>query len=329
MSQNPMISVIMPVYNQQELVGTAIESILSQTYEDFEFIIIDDGSTDNSLKVIQSYQDARIRVIWGKGNRKLVPALNDGIQSARGKYLARMDSDDISLPMRFEEQIKYMEEHPSVDVCGTYFRTIGLAVDYVQRYPFDNEDIKMAMIFFCPLAHPTVMIRRSTMFEKGLSYDKEFSYAEDYELWSRMSAVGCNFHNIPRVLLRYRMSESHISSVHGERQRQLTHRIVARNFVEFGVKEQDVQPLLNESHTRSTIKEAARVFDLLFGINQTRRAYNKSKFDKSVSSAKFRFLSEYLDLGGDLLSCVGRKDVFSQPISFLRLLLKIFLFHAR
>ena len=150
LSQEPMISVIMPVYNAQQYLREAIDSVLDQTFSDFEFIIFDDGSTHESLKIIQSYQDLRIRLISGKGNRKLVPPLNEAMQMAKGKYLARMDSDDISLSNRFEEQVAFMEKNPDIDVCGTFFRTIGGRVNLSKVYPIFDLEIKLAMLFYCP-----------------------------------------------------------------------------------------------------------------------------------------------------------------------------------
>ncbi|WP_071530750.1 glycosyltransferase [Selenomonas sp. CM52] len=324
-----MISVIMPVYNQQNFIGAAIESILAQTYSNFELIILDDGSTDDSLKIIRSYTDPRIRVVWGKGNRKLVPPLNDGIRMARGKYVARMDSDDISLPRRFEEQVGFLEAHPDVDICGTFFRTIGRGINYVASYPIEHNDIKLAQMFFCSFAHPAIMIRRSTILEKNLFYDEAFLYAEDYDLWSRMAWEGCVFYNIPKVLLRYRVGKFHISSVHGRRQKQLTHQIVARNLVQFGLEEMDVQPLLKEICRSSELKDALHVFDMLLEVNRERKVYDQKKFEIMVSLAKFYFLFEYTKLGVQVLFCMDKKDAFRHPKLLARLFVKVILSYIR
>lgn len=322
MSQEPMISVIMPVYNRQKYVAEAIESVLSQTYSNFEFIIFDDGSTDDSLKIIQSYKDPRIRVVWGKGNRKLVPPLNDAMKMAKGKYLARMDSDDISLPIRFEEQIKFLEAHPDVDVCGGFFRTIGSAINLVQSYPIEDDEIKLAMMFFCPVANPTAMMRRSTVLEKKIFYNEDFLYAEDYDFWSRMVIAGCRFYNIPEVLLRYRVGHLHIFNEHGGCQQQLTHQIVARNLMDFGLTERDVEPLLQEHYTLHSLKAAIDVFDMLPATNQKKRTHHQKTFERMVSLAKIRFASEQSRLGLEVLSCISMQDVVRQPKAFLKLLAK-------
>lgn len=329
LSQEPMISVIMPVYNAQQYLREAIDSVLDQTFSDFEFIIFDDGSTDESLKIIQSYQDPRIRLISGKGNRKLVPPLNEAMQMAKGKYLARMDSDDISLSNRFEEQVAFMEKNPDIDVCGTFFRTIGGRVNLSKVYPIFDLEIKLAMLFYCPFAHPTVMMRRSTMINKCFFYDKQFLYAEDYDLWSRMSAFGCTFHNIPEVLLRYRVGHLHIFTEHGGRQQQLTHQIVARNLVDFGLSEKDVQPLLRDAYTLETLKEAVHVFDMLPMINSRRKLYKRTSFENMVSLAKIHFVSEQLRLGLGVFSCIRGQDVFRQPVATLKFIVKFVISYAR
>ena len=329
MSKEPMISVIMPVYNAQQYLKEAIDSILDQTFSDFEFIIFDDGSTDESLKIIQSYKDPRIRLISGKGNRKLVPPLNDAIQMAKGKYLVRMDSDDISLPNRFEEQVAFMEKNPGIDVCGTFFRTIGGRVNLSKVYPVLDLEIKLAMLFYCPFAHPTVMMRRSTMISKCFSYDERFLYAEDYDLWRRMAASGCTFYNIPEVLLRYRVGHLHIFTEHGGRQQQLTHQIVARNLVAFGLPEQAVQPLLRDTYTMETLKEAVRVFEMLPDVNSRRKVYSPKAFADMTSLAKIRFVAEQSKLGVGVLSCIKKQDAFCQPKAFAKLLAKVLLAYVR
>ena len=329
LSKEPMISVIMPVFNRQDFVGTAIESILAQTYTDFEFIIFDDGSTDDSLKIIQSYRDPRIRVVSGKGNRKLVPPLNDAIKMARGRYLARMDSDDISLPRRFEYQINFLEKHPDIDVCGGFFRTLGGGFNFVQTYPIKHDDIKLALMFFCAFANPTTMVRRTAILQKAIFYDEDFLYAEDYDFWSRMSASGCTFYNIPEVLLRYRVGHLHIFTEHGGRQQQLTHQIVARNLVDFGLPEQTVQPLLRDTYTLETLKEAIRIFEMLPDVNRRRNVYSSKAFDDMISLAKLRFVAEQSKLGIGVLSCIKKRDVFCQPKAFTKLLAKVLLAYVR
>ena len=203
---NPRVSVIMPVYNGEKYLREAIDSVLDQSFRDFELIIIDDGSKDNSSSIIQSYCDPRIKFRPNESNLGLPRTLNRGIDMADGKYIARMDQDDICLPTRLEKQVAFMENHPEVGICGTWIEVFGIG-SYVEKYPAASEDVKAYMFFYNPLAHPTVVMRKETLVQLGMRYAPEFLHAEDYEFWQRASKQ-VSICNIPEVLLRYRTSSS-------------------------------------------------------------------------------------------------------------------------
>src|SRR5574344_891326 len=195
----PKISVLMPVYNEkEEYLRIAIESILNQTYKDFELIIINDGSTNNVEDVILSYNDTRIKYIKNEKNLKLVKTLNKGIDLARGEYIARMDSDDESLPERFEKQVEFLDEHKEIGLCGTYYEVTNKGFD---KFPTEDLDIKIALFNDCVIGHPTVMLRSELI--KNNKYDENFEYTEDYALWCKIASQ-TKFVNIPEVLLNYR-----------------------------------------------------------------------------------------------------------------------------
>ena len=137
----PAVSVLMPVYNVEKYIGEAIESILNQTFNDFEFIIIDDASTDNTVSVIEKFSDNRIKLIRNETNIKLAASLNKGLRIAQGKYIARMDGDDISLPHRFQKLYEFLENNPSVDICGSAMRVFGNE-ETVWEYSSDDKEIK-------------------------------------------------------------------------------------------------------------------------------------------------------------------------------------------
>ncbi|GBG06365.1 hypothetical protein PAT3040_00890 [Paenibacillus agaridevorans] len=171
----------MPVYNGETFLEEAIESILNQTYRNFEFLIINDGSTDNSANIIEKYDDPRIRFINNEKNLKLYNTLNKGISLARGKYIARMDCDDISMPDRLEKQLAYMEDNPDVGITsGNLTQFIGQS-DYIERV--EHEEIRFRLLFYCCIVHPTVMMRKDFVKENNLLY--KHSGAEDYDLWVR------------------------------------------------------------------------------------------------------------------------------------------------
>lgn len=216
----PVISVAMPVYNGERYLAEAIDSILSQTFADFELIIIDDGSTDNSLQVLREYQkrDARIRLI-ARENRDLATTLNDIIGFARGKWIARMDQDDIALPHRFERQLKWLEQ-TGADLCGSWIQYFGAGDRRIWKTFQTDEAIKMDMLFKCPIAHPTVIMRAKLI--KHLRYDKAWEKAEDYELWIRAAMAGWKMANVQEVLLLYRRHKEQISTATYSKQQLFT-----------------------------------------------------------------------------------------------------------
>ena len=180
-----LISVVLPAYNVQDTIGESIDSILSQTFTDFELIIINDGSQDNTEEVIHAYSDKRIRYYRNEKNEGLIYTLNRGLDLAQGKYIARMDADDVSLPTRFEKQVKVMEESPNIVVCGTQIILFG--VDTAKRFtlflPEESEDLKNLLFIQTCFAHPTVMVRRQVLIDNEVRYDADYPHAEDYKMW--------------------------------------------------------------------------------------------------------------------------------------------------
>ena len=197
---------VMPVYNGERYLREAIESILSQSFGDFEFIIINDGSTDKTAAIIQSYKDPRIVYINNNnGNLGLSKSFNAGINLARGKYIARMDADDISQSKRFERQIQFLEKRPHVDIVGSSMRLIDERGNELRTYrrQLDHIDIKFSSLFSTPMMHPTIM-GRSHIF-KSHHYNEGLTNSEDYELWSRLLfETKTHFANINEPLLLYR-----------------------------------------------------------------------------------------------------------------------------
>lgn len=203
----PKISVIMSVYNtNEEWLRESIDSILNQTFLDFEFIIINDGSTNNAEEVILSYKDNRIKYVKQE-NQGLASALNKGLDIALGEYIARMDSDDISLPERFEKQVKFLDENKDIFILGTWFETFPQKQVIVLPKNVQYLDLLNG----CKIGHPTVMFRRTEFEKYNLKYNESFKAAQDYELWSRAIHF-FKFANIQEVLLKYRCHEKSIST---------------------------------------------------------------------------------------------------------------------
>lgn len=217
---NPKISVLMSVYNGEHYLREAVESILSQTFTDFEFLIVDDCSIDNSLSILREYggKDKRIRIITNEFNIGLTKNLNKLIKASKGEYIARFDCDDISLPDRFKEQVKYLDEHKNcgaisswadiIDNQGKYLRTV--------KYPTRDNELRKALIRYNPFFHSGLMVPRKILDDVGF-YDESWRFAQDYELYFRI-AKKYELRNIPRVLLQYREIHGSITDSKNKKQ---------------------------------------------------------------------------------------------------------------
>jgi len=202
----------MAVYNGEKYLREAIESILDQTYTNFEFLIINDGSSDKTEEIILSYNDKRIRYIKNEQNLKLIASLNKGLDLAKGKYIARMDADDISMPKRLEKQVEFLEKHPKVGLLGTWVRTRGLKENYDVHFEQGHSKIRARLFLTNYIHHPTVMVRMDVLNINNLHYPN-VPHAEDYALWIKLSEY-CELEIFPEVLLNYRVHEQNISVIH-------------------------------------------------------------------------------------------------------------------
>lgn len=201
---NPTVSVVMPAYNAEKYLAEAIDSILAQTYTDFELIIVNDGSTDATKQIILSYSDPRIVYLENEKNSGICVTLNNGLRNARGKYIARMDSDDISLTDRLAIQVKYMEENPGIAASGTDIEIFGEGITpgvFTQLHT--PEECFAGLMFNSCFAHPTVIMRKSILDKYNLEYKDEYRGLEDYALWWEIGKHS-QLNNIPQPLLRYR-----------------------------------------------------------------------------------------------------------------------------
>lgn len=215
MIMTPKITVLMPVYNCELYVQIAVESILNQTYTDFEFLIIDDASTDSTLSILKSFSDSRIQIIEKPVNSGYTNSLNYGLSIAKGKYIARMDGDDISFSQRFAKQIAFLENNPDVVVCGTTYKIVGN--DKLITLPENHEEIKMKLLWGNCIAHPSVMMRRESLVTNAIQYDLTREPAEDYDMWICLLAIG-KLHNLQEVLLEYRVYNNQVSRKRAEDQ---------------------------------------------------------------------------------------------------------------
>ncbi|MDO4725892.1 MAG: glycosyltransferase [Porphyromonadaceae bacterium] len=298
---NPLISVAMPCYNNAPYVAEAIESMLNQTFTDFELIILDDCSSDNSAEVIKSFTDKRIVYHRNEQNTGLANNLNIGLQMARGKLIARMDGDDISLPERLQTQVDFLEAHPDIDLCSCGMEMFGKDNQVWIREP-DPEDVKITMLFYSPILHASAMWRREAFDRYGLIYRQEAFPAEDYDLWARAVASGCRLANIPQVLYRYR--------IHGEQVTKTDDRAKLRNGqiqTEYlkkslsSLSETDIklftqnyikQDLTNS--TNSTLKELKKLINNIITANKQDKFFQhnllKKRLNKYYQSIVYKFV---------------------------------------
>jgi glycosyltransferase involved in cell wall biosynthesis len=201
----PRISVVMAVYNGERFLREAIESILGQTFANFEFLIIDDGSTDRTRKIIRSYEDPRIRLVVNETNEGLTRTLNSGLRLARGEFIARQDADDISEPERFEKQIAFMDANTEVALLGTQYRYMDeTGVSWgTEPLPCSHGELSWALLFGTPFIHSAVMFRRRQVLDSIGEYDQSTSHAQDYQYWNRI-ALTHRVANLEQCLVRYR-----------------------------------------------------------------------------------------------------------------------------
>lgn len=228
-----LISVVMPVYNGGYFLQDAIDSILSQSLTDFEFIIINDGSTDNTEEIIMSYDDPRICYVKNSENLKLIKTLNKGIDIARGKYIARMDADDISLPTRFEDQVKIFEEYIGVDIVNVRAFLLDEDAQYYRKpntlFPFSFEASKYVIPFQNFICHPGVMIRSSVLKKYKYEDSVDSLHIEDFHLWNRLLLNGHICYNIDKYLLLYRLNGGSITHQNRRNQVQLRRQLIPEN----------------------------------------------------------------------------------------------------
>ena len=200
----PVVSILMPVYRTASYLREAMDSMLSQTFTDFELIILNDCSPDNAEEILDEYKDPRIVRYLGEKNQGLANVLNVGMRLARGKYIARMDSDDLSTPNRLDVQVDYLEQHPDIDLCSCGMNLFGAMEDQWIRES-DFEILRINALFFSPVLHASSVWRRDAFERLGLRFRQEMVPAEDYDLWCRALSGGLRLVNIPDCLYLYRI----------------------------------------------------------------------------------------------------------------------------
>lgn len=272
----PMVSVVLPFFNAETYLAAALDSMLAQTLQDFEVLLIDDQSTDNSRKIAEEYRarDGRIKILPNTEAKGVAGALNTGLAAAQGTYIARMDADDISVPERFAQQVAYMEAHPDVSMCGSWLRLIGENAGAVWKLATDWDTIRCTMLFYGAIPHPTLMFRRSDFVRHGWRYSPDYA-AEDYDLLTRV-AEHAKMVNLPQVLYLYRWHADNVTKTYSARMKAECRQIRLRQLLRLGLTPTEADLDIHEyicecwstpGATANMVQRATAWLDLLLTAN--------------------------------------------------------------
>ncbi|NQU32869.1 MAG: glycosyltransferase family 2 protein [Bacteroidetes bacterium] len=286
----PEVSVVLPAYNAEKYIADAIESIINQTFHDFELIIIDDGSTDNTFEIISSFKDRRIIKLKCKENKGNNLARNWGMNVARGKYICVMDSDDIAFPKRIEKQYMFMETNIEYGICGGYTQVYGSSEVYTP--PSNYNEIKVWLLCNIIFKHPTIFLRKSFLDKFGLKYNISFRYASDYELLVESSKL-FPITNISEIVLFHRKHSSQISEANSLEQGRMADIIRTNQLIDnFGFKPSDDEIKMHlELVNRAKIENEEQFEKLLKWSNKLIRKNNINlNYDQDVLFEVFKAL---------------------------------------
>lgn len=211
---SPLVSIVLPMYNAAKYIKECVDSILAQTYSDFELLIIDDGSTDDSVIIVETYKDPRIRLI--RNSHDFIASLNKGMTESHGKYIARMDADDKMKPHRLARQVEVMERKPEIVLCCSYMQRMGGTDIYNAGIKGRFPHFKSLLLVGNFISHPTTMMRKDYLKTNVLNYRNGYPYAEDYKLWTEIALLGGGLYIVPEPLIDYRVSDSQVSRKHHE-----------------------------------------------------------------------------------------------------------------
>lgn len=270
------ITVLMPAYNAEKYIAEAIDSVLKQSFTNFEFIIVDDGSTDSTLSIIRSYSDKRIVLI--ENSHDYIASLNIGLKTAKGKYIARMDADDIMHIDRLRIQYSIMEEEPSITVCSSWARIFGEKIAQKQLVNSFSGIIEQPLLVLLReniIAHPTVMIRSQFLKNNNLSYES-YAYAEDYKLWTEIAKLGGTFFIESQPLLLYRISENQVTALKNQEQIITSNKIryeIINYFISFSPEKVKLKRFLSEIQVLHNsnfmdVEDVSRFFYVLLSKNK-------------------------------------------------------------
>ena len=330
----PFVSIIMAVYNDAQFLSQAVESIMAQTYSNFEFIIIDDGSNDRSLSELLRFKDSRINILANTENKGLPYSLNKAIVQSTGTYLIRMDSDDIAMKSRVSKLVRFMEANKNIDVSGSWLRTIDNSnKSRCWKLPTKHEEISAQLLFRNTIMHPTVILRKESLVKNKELYDPSFIKSQDYDLWVKLLMAGCNFANINKPLLKYRVSERNKNPENYRRQNADSARVRKKYINWLGISPSANELSLNEYLATLNFRPAnANIDDLymwcrkLILYNEKAARVDSIQFSQTVSRqftlACLAAPHEHNKLAKKLNSALRKTTKRSRSVDDIKLVLK-------
>jgi hypothetical protein len=320
----PRVTVLMPAHNAAATIAEAARSILAQSWRDLELLIVDDASSDETVSILESLRDPRVRVVRSSERLKLAGALNLGLREARGEYVARMDADDVALPNRLALQVRFLDRHPDIAICGSSVVTFGDGSPERLSYPTSPEEVRAFALFNCPFAHPAVMFRREALVERGLFYDVAYYPTEDYELWSR-ALRALRGANLPDVLLRYRR---HAASLTGGQWTQMDRqaaRVQARLLGDLGLPHDEESTLRHRAWATGRIEPALSALraaeahvQQIARANDSKRIYDSEALARVVAERWFTLAMRCAAAGWAVWSCFARSPLSGGGLLRLR-----------
>ncbi len=320
-----MVSVLMPVYNAAKYIREAIDSILNQTFTDFEFLIINDGSTDNTADIVNEYKDPRIKLVSNDSNCGLIYTLNKGIDLAQGKYIARMDADDICAPQRLEMQVGYLEKNPDIDILGTAFNFIG--TPYEIHHPVYQAEIRIKLLDDNAFSHPSVMMRTEALRRVGLHYNSDYKHVEDYQFWTQAEMTGLGLANLDDVLLFYRQHADQISSQKYDEQQISKKNIRLEYFQHYfrnNFTPDELKCLFDYNNTKVVYK--IELLNKLSLVNRREHIFYDKYFDNYIDILIYRNIPDKQALGwGDVFRIMKNNVSLHIKKTVLKIKLKFIL----
>ncbi len=336
MDNQPLLSVLMPVFNSERFVAEAIESILTQTFKDFEFLILDDASTDRSFEIIKDFEnkDPRIKVYQNEKNLGVVASRNKLINLSKGKYIAWIDSDDVAIETRLKKQVNFLEAHPEIGMTGAYPIIIDENGKKIRKWWFetDPQKLKIELFFHSPFLSSSIVIRKSALPQNY--YDSRFPVAEDFDLYSKI-AEGFDIANIPEFLVKYRINSKGLSKSNTEKMERLSVQVIREHAERLGIKlEENTIKNLRKAKTSlkitsEEVTEIEKSLTLLKNLLLAKNDFKKNSVDEVIQKYWFETCRKSTHNGLKTLKIFFKSPLFCKKLSlkdncrlFVRALIK-------